>query len=643
MLPGDVEAFYNASIHGQASGYVREWRKDIGAKVRQGDILAVVDTPELDQRISVAESELVKAKANQQLAHVTAQRWNSLRNSAAVSQQAADEKAERRQRQGRRSSGGAGQRRPAEGAEGVRQHRRAVRRRRHRPQHRHRIAGQGGLERRRGAVHRRRHPSDARLCPRAGVLCGRIEERHEGDPPIAGIPRSHVRGDDRNDLARDRQEVALAARRALSPTTRTARSRRARLRGSIFRFLPTQTRSRFRPMRCCFATTRCEVATLGLDNRIVMKKVRIARDFGSEVEIAGGLSVDERIVANPPEFDRGRRGGPGRWTPSGGRRSRRQDNRALAEAASADEAPTRWRRRSGAAANEAAVLACRADRARARRMRSCAPIRPAVDSLPAKFKDEPAGGVELSANADMVAQLQGPHARRSRSASRRGESRSCRGRRGQRRRGRPGGASGGGASPADRRDRTDHRQQAIEQPAAAFGANQPDYYGNNILGGQVSYEIDIWGRVRDLVKAANLTAEASADALAEARLELHAELARAYVDLRGLDAQAKLLSDTIGIYRSALELTKSRLAGADRFSGRRGSRPEPTELGGGAGVGSRAPAGGARGCDCGPGRKAGGVLLRRASLRPRFRCRSDRAPSRPRCCGGGPTSPNRNA
>ena len=92
VLPGDVEAFYDASIHGQTSGYVREWRKDIGANVRKGDILAVVETPELDERISVAESELLKAKANQALAHVTAQRWNSLRNSAAVSQQAADEK-----------------------------------------------------------------------------------------------------------------------------------------------------------------------------------------------------------------------------------------------------------------------------------------------------------------------------------------------------------------------------------------------------------------------------------------------------------------------------------------------------------------------------------------------------------------------
>ena len=57
VLPGDVEAFYNASIHSQASGYVREWRKDIGAKVRKGEILAVVDTPD-------STSALQQPKAN---------------------------------------------------------------------------------------------------------------------------------------------------------------------------------------------------------------------------------------------------------------------------------------------------------------------------------------------------------------------------------------------------------------------------------------------------------------------------------------------------------------------------------------------------------------------------------------------------
>jgi RND family efflux transporter MFP subunit len=55
-------------------------------------VLAVIDTPELDQRIAVAQGELAKAKANLALAKVTADRWNSLRSTAAVSQQAVDEK-----------------------------------------------------------------------------------------------------------------------------------------------------------------------------------------------------------------------------------------------------------------------------------------------------------------------------------------------------------------------------------------------------------------------------------------------------------------------------------------------------------------------------------------------------------------------
>ena len=50
-----------------------------------------------------------------------------------------------------------------------------------------------------------------------------------------------------------------------------------------------------------FRDNALDVATVGLDNRIALKKVRIARDLGTEVEIIGGLSQDERIVANPPD------------------------------------------------------------------------------------------------------------------------------------------------------------------------------------------------------------------------------------------------------------------------------------------------------------------------------------------------------
>ena len=95
-------------------------------------------------------------------------------------------------------------------------------------------------------------------------------------------------------------------------------------------------------------------------------------------------------------------------------------------------------------------------------------------------------------------------------------------------------------------------KQSAHRPLRS--ANQPTYFGDNLIGAQTAYEIDIRGRVRDIVASANATAKASADALADAKLELHAELARDYVNLRGFDDQAKLLSDTIAIYRSALKL-----------------------------------------------------------------------------------------
>jgi RND family efflux transporter MFP subunit len=92
ILPGDIEAWYNAPIHAQVSGYVRSWKKDIGARVKTGDVLAEIDTPELDERIAQAGEELTKAKANRAFAETTAKRWQALRNSDAVSQQATDEK-----------------------------------------------------------------------------------------------------------------------------------------------------------------------------------------------------------------------------------------------------------------------------------------------------------------------------------------------------------------------------------------------------------------------------------------------------------------------------------------------------------------------------------------------------------------------
>ncbi len=92
ILPGEVAAWYSAPIHARVSGYVKMWYKDIGARVKIGDVLADIDTPELDQQLEQAKGELEKAKANAALAEVTAKRWATLQKSNAVSQQVTDEK-----------------------------------------------------------------------------------------------------------------------------------------------------------------------------------------------------------------------------------------------------------------------------------------------------------------------------------------------------------------------------------------------------------------------------------------------------------------------------------------------------------------------------------------------------------------------
>jgi len=91
-LPGNVQAFINASIHARVSGYLKRWYQDIGAQVKAGQILADIDAPELDQQLAQAKADLATAVANQRLAQTTAARWTGLLAKDAVSQQETDEK-----------------------------------------------------------------------------------------------------------------------------------------------------------------------------------------------------------------------------------------------------------------------------------------------------------------------------------------------------------------------------------------------------------------------------------------------------------------------------------------------------------------------------------------------------------------------
>ena len=92
LLPGDVQAFTNAPIHARVNGYLKRWYVDIGAQVKAGQLLAEIDTPDLDQQLAQARADLATAKANQQLAVTTAKRWQGLLADDAVSHQEAEEK-----------------------------------------------------------------------------------------------------------------------------------------------------------------------------------------------------------------------------------------------------------------------------------------------------------------------------------------------------------------------------------------------------------------------------------------------------------------------------------------------------------------------------------------------------------------------
>jgi RND family efflux transporter MFP subunit len=91
-LPGQLQAYNEAPIYARVPGYLKSWNEDIGAKVKAGQLLAVIDAPELDQQLAEAKANLATVVANQKLAQVTAGRFTDLAADDAVSKQDADEK-----------------------------------------------------------------------------------------------------------------------------------------------------------------------------------------------------------------------------------------------------------------------------------------------------------------------------------------------------------------------------------------------------------------------------------------------------------------------------------------------------------------------------------------------------------------------
>ena len=90
VLPGNVEPFVSAPIYSRTNGYLRRWYADIGTHVKKGQLLAVIETPEVDQQLQQSKSNLATAQANLKLAEITKNRYTGLLTTHAVSQQDVD-------------------------------------------------------------------------------------------------------------------------------------------------------------------------------------------------------------------------------------------------------------------------------------------------------------------------------------------------------------------------------------------------------------------------------------------------------------------------------------------------------------------------------------------------------------------------
>ena len=91
VLPGNAQAFTDTPIYARTNGYLKSWHVDIGARVHQGELLAEIETPELDQQLQQAEADLNSARATLNIAEITNNRWQKLVAKRAVSLQEADQ------------------------------------------------------------------------------------------------------------------------------------------------------------------------------------------------------------------------------------------------------------------------------------------------------------------------------------------------------------------------------------------------------------------------------------------------------------------------------------------------------------------------------------------------------------------------
>jgi len=300
VLPGTVQAYIESPIYARTSGYLKSWYTDIGSTVRKGQLLAEIDTPEVDQQLAQAVADLATARANEALSNTTDRRWKGLLATESVSQQDADEKA-----------GDAAAKRATAASAAAN-----VSRLRELESFKRVVAPFDGVVTARntdiGALINAGQSAGSELFRVADTSKLRIYVRVP--EPYAGAAQPGVRAELRVSEQPGKSYTATTVRTssALDPTLRTLQveleldnARHEIFPGAYAEVhfkLPGNAHSlRLPATTVLFRAAGPQVAIVDSGNKIQLKSIVEGRDFGSSIEVLAGLDDGDQVVVNPPD------------------------------------------------------------------------------------------------------------------------------------------------------------------------------------------------------------------------------------------------------------------------------------------------------------------------------------------------------
>jgi RND family efflux transporter MFP subunit len=300
VLPGSVQAYIEAPIYARTSGYLKDWHTDIGTQVTKGQLLAEIETPEVDQQLSQAVADLATARANESLSISTNTRWKGLLATESVSKQDADEKA-----------GDAAAKKAAADSAAAN-----VSRLRELESFKRVVAPFSGVITARN--------TDIGALINAGQSAGtelfRIADTHrlrvyvQVPETYAAATSPGLEAELRFAEQPHKTFVAKTVRtsNALDPTLRTLQvelsldnDKHEVFPGAYAEVhfkLPASAESLRLPANTVlFRAAGLQVATVDGQKRVKLKSVVQGRDFGSTIEILSGLEPDDLVIVNPPD------------------------------------------------------------------------------------------------------------------------------------------------------------------------------------------------------------------------------------------------------------------------------------------------------------------------------------------------------